>query len=263
VQIVDAERPAGTPPKRPRVQSVARASAILRAVAASESGLTAPEIASAVGLSRPTTYHLLHTLRDEGLLLRGGRREYRLGLGIGRLAEAFSRQLAPPEPLLPYLHALAARTGETAYVCMWSDAGLMLLSTTPGHHAVTVGTGQVGLAEYTHARAAGRVLLAQLSPEARAAFLARHPLEPRTPKTIVDPAEFERELDRVRAQGYAIDREEFSAGVCCVAAALDAGVAQYALSLSAPRERFEQCEEEYRTTILALAAAASRGAPPD
>jgi DNA-binding IclR family transcriptional regulator len=258
-----AERTSGAQPKRPRVQSVARAAAIMRVVAASEAGLTAPEIARAVGLSRPTTYHLLHTLRDEGLLLRGGQREYRLGFGVGTLAQAFARQLAPPELLLPYLRALAARTGETAYVCMWSDAGMVLLATAPGHHAVTVGTGHVGLAGYTGARAAGRVLLAQLSPEVRAAFLARHPLEPRTSNTIVDPAAFERELERVRAQGYAIDREEFTDGVCCVAAALDAGAAPFALSLSAPRERFEEHVDEYRATILALAAAASRGIPPE
>jgi IclR family acetate operon transcriptional repressor len=263
MRVADAERPADEGSRRPRVQSVARAAAILRAVAASQAGLTAPEIARAVGLSRPTTYHLLHTLRDEGLLLRGGHREYRLGYGVGTLAQAFGRQLAPPEPLLPYLRALAARTGETAYVCMWSDAGVVLLATAPGHHAVTVGTGHVGLVEYTGARAAGRVLLAQLSPESRHAFLTQHPLERRTPNTVVDPAAFGLELEKVRAQGYAIDREEFSTGVCCVAAALDAGAAPFALSLSAPRERFEEHEAEYRDTILAIAAAASRGTPPE
>jgi len=235
----------------------------MRIVAKSEVGLTAAEIAAAVGLSRPTTYHLLHTLRAEGLLLRGGQREYRLGFGVGTLAQAFTRQLAPPEPLLPYLRALAARTGETAYVCVWSDAGMVLLATAPGHHAVTVGTGQVGLTEYTGARAAGRVLLAQLSPETRAAFLALHPLERRTANTIVDPAAFERELENVRAQGFAIYWEEFADDVCCVAAALDAGSAPFALSLSAPRARFEEHVDEYRATILAIAAAASRGAPLD
>jgi DNA-binding IclR family transcriptional regulator len=254
--------PSATSAKRPRVQSVARAAAILRAVAGSDEGLTAPEIAQAVGLSRPTTYHLLHTLRDEGLLLRGGRREYRLGFGIGTLAQAFATQVAPPEALLPYLRALAARTGETTYVCMWSEPGVVLLATAPGHHAVTVGTGQVGLVDYVGARAAGRVLLAQLTREQRDAFLARHPLAARTARTIVDRAAFEAELERVREQGYAVDREEFSEGVCCVAAPLVAGAAPYALSLSAPRERFEEREDDYREAILAIAGAAARGTHP-
>jgi IclR family acetate operon transcriptional repressor len=249
-------------PTRPRVQSVARAVAVLRAVAASEHGLTAPEIARAVRLTRPTTYHLLHTLAEEGLLSRGTRREYRLGWGIGTLAQAFARQIAPPEALVPYLRALAATTGETGYLCTWADGGLVLLATAPGHHALTVATGQVGALPHAPARAAGRVLLAQLAPEALEAFLALHPLNAQTTATITDPRAFADEIERVRTQGYAIDREELTPGVCCVAAALDDGTAPFAFSLSAPRDRFEEHGDEYRSALVALVAAATRGASP-
>jgi len=52
----------------PRVQSAARAMAILVAVAESPPGLRAMEIAQTLGLGRQTTYHLLHTLIGCGML---------------------------------------------------------------------------------------------------------------------------------------------------------------------------------------------------
>jgi IclR family transcriptional regulator, acetate operon repressor len=54
--------------QRQVIQSVARASRILLAVARSPHGLTATEVASIVGLSMPTAYHLLATLEEEKLL---------------------------------------------------------------------------------------------------------------------------------------------------------------------------------------------------
>jgi IclR family acetate operon transcriptional repressor len=250
------------PSRRPRVQSVARAAVILRAVAASDSGLTATQIAGEVGLSRPTTYHLLHTLRDEGLLARGPEREYRLGFAVASLAQAFARQLAPPEHLLPYVRALARRTGETAYIATWTDDGVVLLASVPGHHAVTVASSRVGLAEDPHARASGKVLLSQLSAEARAAFLTRSPFTIRTPQTIAGTDAFERELELTRSRGYATDLEEYNPGVCCLAAGLDSGVSPFALSLSAPRDRFQEHFDAYRRAVLEIAAAASRGLDP-
>src|SRR3546814_804014 len=48
--------------KRPRVQSVARAAAILFAVAQGENGVSRKDISRIAQLSTQTTYHLLHTL---------------------------------------------------------------------------------------------------------------------------------------------------------------------------------------------------------
>ena len=82
-------------------------------------------------------------------------------------------------------------------------------------------------------------MLALAPEDVRAAYLALHPLDPVTPRTIVQPDEFERELERIRLRGYAVDEEEFREGVSCIAAPVNgSGHAVTGYSLSAPTERF-------------------------
>src|SRR5919106_4824070 len=191
-----------------RVQSVARAVAVLMEVAASPAGLTVKEISETLGLSRPTVYHLVHTLTGEGLLSKGDRSRHRLGLRVGALAESFRRQLAPPDELLPHVRSLAGVTSEAAYAAGWRDGEIVLFAHVPGRHAVSVSEINMGLVGDAHARASGKALLAFAPPDMQARYLATHPLRPRTANTIVDPDAFELELERIREVGYAVDKEE-------------------------------------------------------
>jgi IclR family acetate operon transcriptional repressor len=251
--------PAGDPGSL--VQSVGRAAAILRYAASDLRGVTAREVSEALGLRRPTVYHLLHTLVAEGLLARGQDRRYRLGLSVGQLAEAFRRSLSPPEHLVGHIRSLSLQTGEPTYITGWVDADIVLLARVPGQHAVSVGEFPLGMVGDAHARASGKLLLGLAEPETRHAYLVTHPPVPLTANTIVDRGALDLELEEIRARGYALDREEFNAGVCCLAAPLDADVS-YAISLAAPRERFEEHFDEYLDAILETAAAASASLPP-
>jgi DNA-binding IclR family transcriptional regulator len=234
------------------VQSVARGLRILTQVATSSDGLTAREIAAALELRLPTAHHLIQTLVAEGFLMRDSGHRYRLGLRVGDLAAAFPRHLDPAEHLTSRARALAARTGEAAYLAGWSDARIVIMAQIPGRHAVNVTDLRVGLAEDAHARASGKLLLAFADEEVRDAFLDEHGLRPRTPATITDREALEAELDAIRARGYAVDREEFAPGVCCLAALLDGG-SSIALSLSAPADRFEKRFEGYLADLLEIA----------
>lgn len=62
----------------------------------------------------------------------------------------------------------------------------------------------------------GKVLLAFSSPEILDKLLEK-PLTPATKKTITDPAELREELANVVEQGYAIDNEEITRGIICLA----------------------------------------------
>jgi IclR family acetate operon transcriptional repressor len=110
---------------------------------------------------------------------------------------------------------------------------------------VSVSEINMGLVGDAHARASGKVLLAFAPPDLRSEYLATHPLRSRTANTIVDPGEFEVELQRIRELGYAVDREEFIQGVSCLAAPLEGGAFSYAIALSAPTDRFRENFDRY------------------
>lgn len=246
-------------PARPRVQSAARAVGILMAVAQSESGLTTREISEQLEIGRQATYHLLHTLVEAGMLVRGERGRYMLGLRIGTLAEGFARQLAPSEHLAPLVRELAKETGETSYASGWWSNEIMVLTVARGSNPVTAAEVSQGHMGQAHARASGKLLLAYSTANARRDYLDAHELTSSTEKTITDRAELEAHLDQIHRQGFSEDLEEFANGLCCLAVPLDGGLSPFALSLSAPRERYLRNRDRY---IAELQRAAEQGAAP-
>ena len=242
------------------IRSVARASRILVYLGQQPDGRTAKEIASAVDLPLPTAYHLLGTLVAEGLLGKDSRRNYYVGPVLHSIADSYLRQFTPPEHLIGPLHRLADATGETAYVGCWRHDELTVLAAVEGSNAVRVSGLDVGVRESAHARASGKALLA-FAPEAvRDSYLRRHPLVRVTARTIVDPEEFELELERIRLRGFATDEEEFRDGVACVAAPVLAnGSAVAVYSVSAPVDRYRGGRQQLIDRVREASQEAARG----
>jgi IclR family transcriptional regulator, acetate operon repressor len=241
-----------------RIQSVARASQVLLWVADQPHGATAKEIAASQGLALPTTYHLLNTLVDEGLLAKDVHRRYILGRSSAILAQAYLRGKAVPESLLAVLRELARRTGETSYLADWGEYEIRVLASVEGSRMLRVAEVGSGAYEHAHARANGKVLLAYARPEIRDAYLRAHPLVPLTDHTICDRKALDRELERIRERGYAYDEQEFAVGIACIGAPLlENGQLIAALALSVPADRMEKDRAELTKVLLELTAGAS------
>lgn len=240
-----------------RIQAVVRAVQLVRLIAA-RGGRTAAEIAEAAGLSRPTCYHLLNTLVDEGVLAKDRRRRYFLGPTVGALSDAFARHLAPPEHLLAEVHRLAETTGETAHLSGWRNGEVVVLASIEGSHAIRVAGLHRGFSSFAHARSAGKLLLALAAQEACEAYLLTHELQPETRHTIVQRDRLLTEFAVIRERGYALDEEEFREGVACVSAAVvENGVPHSALTLSAPVDRFRRRRADFIDAVVAAARVVS------
>jgi DNA-binding IclR family transcriptional regulator len=68
-----------------------------------------------------------------------------------------------------------------------------------------------------HCSASGKLLLAYKPKDERSKLVDNLPLEQFTHRTIVDRDVLLSELDRIAANGYAVDNEEYVLGVSCVA----------------------------------------------
>jgi IclR family acetate operon transcriptional repressor len=168
------------------------------------------ELARRTGVNASTVSRLLATLASAGYVDQAANGRYRLGIRLVQLGNAVVDRLDLRELARPELERLVERVGETA-----------TLSVSGGHEAVTVdfvqsrssvqGVAQLGRPSVAHATATGKVLLAfggiGLPPGALRRFTAR---------TIADPRALARDIERVRARGWADavgEREDDLAGI--------------------------------------------------
>jgi DNA-binding IclR family transcriptional regulator len=254
--------PAGGDERTPgtRIQSVSRACQLLLWLAARPDGATVKEVAFANQLALPTTYHLLNTLADQGLITKDAHRRYVLGQSAAILAQAYLRGSSVAQSLVAALRELSRHTEETAYLADWGDYDIRVLASVEGTKLVRVAEVASGPYEDGHARANGKVLLAYARPELREAYLRNHPLRRLSDATICDRQELESELGRVRVQGYAYDIEAFAEGVSCVAAPLlENGQLIAAFGLAVPTERFTKNRRELTEAVLGVIESVKAG----
>jgi DNA-binding IclR family transcriptional regulator len=241
-----------------RVQSVERAAALLRAVAAAtgQDG-TAAALADAVGLNRTTTWRLLATLEQQRLVSRDDASGiYSLGFGLLDLAgQAGGAALARSAQAV--LQGLAATVGETAALAVVRDGALTYVAEATGGAVVAAGWRDRSVS--MHATSTGKVLLAFSDPDQlrtllgvpRGDRLTRH-----TDRTITSLAALEDELALTRGRGYAVCRGEFETTAWGVSApVLDvSGRPVAVVSLWGPGERLTESRFE-PLGRLAMAAA--------
>jgi DNA-binding IclR family transcriptional regulator len=217
-------------------------------------GVRADDVAHVVGKSASTAYYLLASLVDEGFAVHDG------GLYRPR------REITAPSSggrhvLEDAVDDLFLRTHKRCYLGV-VHAGVIEITVVRGRQGIARMPGLgTQITDNAHALAMGKVVLARLRPAALARYIARG-LPRYTPSTITSPDALARELRAVRANGYAVDREEFDRDFCCVAApVLDEHRRLAAiLGLSASTRAFDAERGELAAAVRDLAAAAG---PPE
>jgi DNA-binding IclR family transcriptional regulator len=201
-------------------------------------GLRAADVAGAVGKSLSTAYHLLDSLCEEGFAFRDpSSGTFRLKRNPYRRDELADQVL----DLAEALNELHARTRKRSYLARVQHRAIEIVGVR-GRQGVPKMPGfGTRIADAAHAVALGKVVLSLLPEPARRRY-AHDGLKAFTPATITSPEELLAELEEVREQGYAVEREEFAADFCCVAAPLlDADGRRFvaALGVSARTRAFD------------------------
>lgn len=239
-----------------RIQSVSRAASLLLLVAENSTDGSGKTLAAATGLATPTAHHLLNTLVEEGLLAKDSSAKYSLGPRTALLADAFSRDMRLPQYLQEPLKRLAGSTGDTSYVAGFRQGEIRILGSVEGMGPVRVSVPHTGPYLDAPARATGKLLLALSGPDVYERHL-RAPLRPLTPTTITDPDELREEFELILKQGYALDNEEYQAGVKCVSAPMmDGATTVAAFSVSVPTQRFDSHRDELINAVLEVSLSA-------
>jgi len=219
------------PRKEVRIQSLARASAILDVIA--ENGtVQLTELSAAVGLNKSTTFYLVESLADLGFAERAGDgKGYRLGLRNLELGRSVQRRLDIAAVSRPALMRLCALSKETVNLAVPYVFDAMIVESLEGAHGVRA-TSYAGSRASYHSTACGKAIVALLDSNVRDVIFAARPLTPVTPNTITRRDLLEAQLAEVRQRGFSLDMEENELGAHCVAAPIRDGLGDVAGAIS-------------------------------
>ncbi|SDK47022.1 transcriptional regulator, IclR family [Actinopolyspora mzabensis] len=234
------------------VQSVARVLAVIRTFDAERPVQTLGEVSRETGLDRATARRLLLTLADLGYVSSDGR-TFELTPRVLDLGYSYLSSLALPELAQPHLRWLARELNETAALAVLEGNEIVYVALVPSTRLAAVKI-DVGTRFDAYATSMGRVLLAGLPEAELEERLAYLHLERKTSRTVGDVDTLRAEIEKARAQGWALVDSEIEEGLRGAAAPVRdrAGrvVAAANVSVHAGRTTPELVERDYVPMIL-------------
>jgi len=199
------------------VQSLDRAFRILGCFSLRQPQLTLNEICEQTGLPKPTVFRLLSVLEANRLVARtaDGLR-YEIGIRTFELGSIFLANLSIERIARPIMERLSERYDMSCNLAILDDGQVVYVATTDEPGPIRYRP-VIGYRHYVHCSALGKVLISELSGEAVRAILERRGMPALSPLTITNPDTLVTHLAQVRARGYAMDEQEGSLGLCCLA----------------------------------------------
>lgn len=193
------------------LETLARGIAVLKAFRFAPGGLTISTAAAASGLPRATARRALLVLREAGYAESDGRvftlRPTVLDLGYSRLSALTLADIAQP-----HLKALAGVVGESVSMAVLDDDRVRYVARVATARIMRIDIA-VGTRFPAYATSMGRVLLADLPADERAALLDRTERAPLTGRTLVSTEDLAAAVDAVGRRGWAMVDQELQDGL--------------------------------------------------
>ncbi len=239
-----ADAPLAIEQKKPPAARISQIQVLDRAVRLLEilsraDGLTLSELAEEAKLAPSSAHRILSSLESHELVRQIGKRgHWLIGVNALRIGSAYLRHRGLAEIARGVMRRLMEETGESVNLAVEDEKGVVFVSEVESRHPIRA-FHRPGARAALHASGVGKALLAARPAAERARRLKRLELERFTPNTIVDSEQLLEELRRIRARGWALDDEERTLGMRCVAAPIynEFGEAVAAISLSGPSVR--------------------------
>ncbi|WP_157248142.1 IclR family transcriptional regulator [Nonomuraea typhae] len=239
------------------VQSLARGLSVIRAFDAEHPALTLADVARATGLTRAAARRFLLTLADLGYVRTDGR-FFTLTPRVLELGYAYLSSLSLPDLAQPHLERLVAEVHESTSVAVLDQEDVVYVARVATSRIMRV-TISIGTRFPAHATSMGRVLLAWLPPAELDAYFARATLRRHTSRTLTSPIQLRAELDRVRAQGWAMVDQELEEGLRSLAAPIRDATGKVVAAVNVSTHASRTTPDSARRDLLpSLVAAAAR-----
>jgi len=247
------QEPAGANADSPTL----RLFALLEVMAAKDQRYSLQGLVEETGLPKPTLHRMLQQLEGAGLLQReGDGRHYGIGTRLRRLAENLLLNDSLHGARHTVLRQLVEEIGESCNLTALSGSEVVYLDRVETAAPLRFYL-HSGSRVPVHCSASGKIFLSQMSAAQRRRLLSNAPLEAYTARTLTEPDALEKEVQRVRKDGYAIDHEEFLPGLLCIATLVpsnDDAPSNLCIAVQAPVMRLDAAKA--KTLLPALQRAA-------
>ena len=232
----DSGRPAGS-----TVGPLDRGLQILELFDGPGEQISVGQIARELGISKSSASRLAATLESKRFLEVAGRRgSFRLGPRMLQLASHAASGRSLQHVGRAHEERLARLTSETAHLGVLEGRYAITTDFVEGIHQIRMHT-RIGKQTIAYASSMGKALLAGLDDAEVRALYTPWPHISLTEHTHRDVEAVIAELQEVRRQGIAQDREEVEIGMRCIAAPVfdHRGLVVGALSVSGPEPRVQ------------------------
>jgi DNA-binding IclR family transcriptional regulator len=218
-------------------RAIGNALRILEIFQRSRRPLTLSEATAEVKLPKSSVFRILRTLEIAGYLQRVEGERFVLTPSASTMPSQMVSHVV--EIARPLMKQLGQEFRETISLAFLFENHIEVVAVIDSVHRVQMGN-SVGSLIPPHASSLGKCLTAFQPADRGEKLIRAFSLVRFTPNTIIDEIAFQKELELVRAYGYATDLEESTLGGCCVGAPILAsdGSAIAAISISMPKMRF-------------------------
>ncbi len=238
------------------VQSLARGLSVIRTFDGDHASLSLSEVAKRASIPRAAARRFLRTLETLGYV-RSDERLFSLTPHVLELGFSYLSGLSLPEIVQPHLEQLSRRVDESVSAAVLDGTDIVYVARVHTRRIMSVRI-TIGTRFPAYATSMGRVLLAGMTDAARSVALEASAMAPLTERTRTG-ADLVAELDRVRAQGWAMVDGELEPGLRSIAAPVHGRdgsvVAALNVSTSTHRVTEERVRGDYLPALLETAAA--------
>ena len=239
------------------VQSLDRGLKILEILSENED-MSISELAVELHVDKSTISRMVETLRYHDMVqISKSTKKYRLGLRVLHLATALEKNLNIIDVAKPIIRKVSDDLGQSVHLCAFNNTMTYVIDQVVRNSTFSL-SATIGMIEPMHASSVGKCIMAYRREDVLEKALANYNYEKYTEKTILNKEDFFDELSKIRKQGYAIDNEEITEGVRCVAVPIFGMGNQVKYSIGISGSVILMTEEKMKLYIEHLSRAARK-----
>ena len=203
------------------VPALDRALNILEYISDSSSPVTIKTISDDLNIPAASAFRLVKTLVGRGALLElnGGQPTYTFGPFISKLAYTSNKHISINSVSLPIMEELSKKTNQTSQLAVMNNQDFLyieqVLPPVPVNFIAPLYTPIA-----VNYSAGAKIILANKPLDFQKEYLSSISMTPKTPNTLHTAESLLEDLKTSLDRGYALDDEEFSIGIGCLAVAI-------------------------------------------